>query len=266
MKKGDKNNKEKIYKITELSSGEKTIVSYYKHTNKNYLDSEDFCIKMPSTKWDCFKGFKRTLKRYSYLAKNHMFSRLESGYVYYFTLTLKTQISSYEEMKKLCKRYEASIRSSKLFKNTNFKYFRFIEISLKNVESNILQPHVHYFFVGDKQLEIDDSDVELFLLNKWKKLSEITGHYHKFERITNYTRLKIAVDYVTDYTSSKEKARLKKESLKGMPAKFDPISCSRNMDKPHICTFDFNPYEEETAKYMTSSSCNPFYDEYFEYD
>ena len=255
-----------MYKTVVLSSGEKTVVSYYKSNNKSTLDIDDTYVKTSSTKWDCFKSFKRTLKRYNYLAKNHMFSRLESRYVYYFTLTLKTQISSYEEMKNLCKRYEASIRNSKLFKNTNFKYFRFIEISLKNVESNILQPHVHYFFVGDKQLEIDDSDVELFLLNKWKKLSEITGHYHKFERITNYTRLKIAVDYVTDYASSKEKAHMKRESLKGIPAKFDPVSCSRNMDTPVISVLEYNPYEGEIPKYMTSSSCNPFYDEYFEYD
>ena len=284
----------KKYHIVQLSSGEIKVISYFipvksgknnssesVNDNSSELQESDTavvnepvaicdssCDKQCKTKYQCyksFKSFKRTLKRYNYIAKNHAFPRLKSGYVFSTTFTLALPINSFNEMQDLCKRFESSMRRSKMFEGTNFKFIRFIENSLKNTESYLLQPHVHYLLIGDAPLKIADCKVEQHLVKKWDDLSETTGTMHSFRRIETKIELNKAVDYLTDYCSSKDSAIKKRRSLISMPCKFNPITSSRSLDKPIELRCEFNPYENEDPTFK-SSTLNPFYDEYLEYD
>ena len=279
----------KKYHIVQLSSGEIKVISYFipvKSGNNNssesvndnsselqesditdnesaasYSSSEKQSFK---TKDQCFVSFKRTLKRYNYIAKNHAFPRLKSGYVFTATFTLASPINSFYEMQDLCKRFESSIRRSKMFDDTNFKFIRFIENSLRNAEINLIQPHVHYLLIGDAPLKTEDRKVEQHLVKKWDGLNDTTGTKHSFRRIETKIELNKEVDYLTDYCSSKDSALKKKRSLKSMPSDFNPITSSRSLEKPAEIRLEFNPYENEVPTFRTSTS-KPFYEEYIEY-
>ena len=192
------------YKITKLSSGEKKVVSYNVKTKNDILSSQEESADgdnansntlaalqeqyddvdfIDRTKLNCFKSFKRTLKRYNYLIKNHAFPRIQSGYVYYLTLTLAEPLNSLIEFHDICKKFESSIRRCKVFKETNFKYVHFIENSIQNVDRGLLQPHVHFILMGDIKLCLDDKEIEALLLKKWLATDERTGIMHNFIRI-----------------------------------------------------------------------------------
>jgi predicted DNA binding CopG/RHH family protein len=124
---------------------------------------------------------------------------------------------------------------------------------------------VHYLLIGDIELCLDDKEVSALLLKKWLTLEKRTGVMHKFTRIRTRKDLNKTVDYLTDYASSKDNAVKKNASLQGMPYDFNPISCSRELEKPSELICDFNPYENEEPTFRTSTS-KPFYEEYIEYE
>ena len=116
--------REKRYHVVRLSSGEAKVVSYFIHTKSDKDNASESDNNKPSeaqesditvnesaaasysssekqsfkTKDQCFASFKRTLKRYNYIAKNHAFPRLKSGYVFTATFTLASPINSFYEM------------------------------------------------------------------------------------------------------------------------------------------------------------------------
>ncbi|MBQ9517800.1 MAG: hypothetical protein IJI47_02500 [Eubacterium sp.] len=219
------------------------------------------------TKWECIKSFQKTMRNYYDCVYNHAYTRLNNGFVYFVTLTLKAPLNDITEMRNICRDFQLSLSRSKLFNECNFQYAQFIEMGIKQYNRGVCQPHVHYILIGDRPPLQSFDSVKQAILGKWNNVDPRTSIQENRISIVNDSKdLHYIVTYLTDYASNRPTARKKKVTLKAIPIHFDPASKSRGIEKPIRFKSSTNPCEDLSPNYCyQAEKDSSYYRSYKEY-